>query len=69
VFILHKNVVSWGIANHNDEYNVASVTAPVKTHSETMESLSMAFEKKDEKNVDLVVAWDKTLVRMPITFK
>jgi hypothetical protein len=69
VFILHKNVVSWGIANHNDEYNVASVTAPVKTHSETMESLSMTFEKKDEKNVDLVVAWDKTLVRMPITFK
>jgi len=68
-FVIHKNVVSWGIANHDDELNVASIKAPVSAHSESLEALSMTFDKKDDKTVDLVVAWDKTLVRMPITMK
>ena len=68
-FILHKNVVSWGIANHDNEHNVASAKAAVSAHSESLEALSMAFDAKDDKNVHLVVAWDKTLVRLPITMK
>ena len=68
-FVLHKDVASWGIANHQDEHNVASVKGKVGTHSESLEALSMAFDKQDEKNVHLVVAWDKTLVRMPISMK
>ena len=68
-FVIHKNVVSWGTANHNDADNLASVKASVTAHSETMEALTMAFEKQDEKNIHLVVAWDKTMVRLPITLK
>lgn len=68
-FVIHKNVVSWGIANHDDKLNVASIKAPVTAHSESLEALSMTFDKKDDKTVHLVVAWDKTLVRMPITMK
>lgn len=68
-FVVHKNVVSWGTANHDDSLNVASVKGAVSSHSEALEALSMTFDKKDDKNVHLVVAWDKTLVRMPIVMK
>lgn len=68
-FVIHKNVVSWGVANHDEETNVASIKVPVSSHTESMEALSMTFDKQDDKNVHLVVAWDKTLVRMPITMK
>jgi len=68
-FVIHKNVVSWGIANHDDALNVASVKGAVSATPETMEALSIAFDKQDEKNVHLVVAWDKTMVRLPITMK
>jgi hypothetical protein len=68
-FIIHKNVVSWGNANHNDDDNIASAKAAVTASSTSLESLSMAFDKKDDKNIDLVVGWDKTQVRLPITLK
>ena len=68
-FIIHKNVASWGVANHNDDHNIASVKAPVTASPKTMEALSMAFEKQDDKNIHLVVAWDQTMVKLPIAMK
>lgn len=68
-FVIHKNVVSWGIANHDDEKNIASAKAKVSVHSDSAEAFTMAFDKKDEKTIDLVAVWDKTMVRLPITLK
>ncbi len=68
-FVFHKNVASWGTANHNDEHNVASAMASVSTHPETIEALSMAFEKQDDNSVHLLVAWDNTLARLPIVMQ
>lgn len=68
-FIIHKNVASWGVVNHNNEQNVASLKVPVASHKDTIEALSMTFDEQDEKKVHLVVAWDKSLVRLPIMLK
>ena len=68
-FVLHRGTATWGIANHNDEWNVASVMGAVSTAPQTMEALSMTFDKQDDKNVHLVVAWENTMVRMPISMK
>jgi len=68
-FVIHKNTASWGIANHDAETNVASIKVPTAAHSESLEALSMTFDKKDDKNVHLVVGWDKTIARLPITLK
>ena len=68
-FVVHKNTASWGTANHNDEHNVASVKGSVSANTNTVEALSMAFHEQDEKNIHLVIAWDQTMVRMPITLK
>ncbi len=68
-FIVHKNVVSWGIANHDDATNIASVKGKVSSRSESIDALSMTFDKKDDKTIDLVIGWENTVARMPITLK
>lgn len=68
-FVIHSNIPSWGAHNHDEKKNVAKVSVPVTANSTEVEALSVVFDKKDDKNVDMVVAWDKTLVRMPIELK
>lgn len=68
-FVLHNNIPSWGVYNHKEDKNVAKVSAPVSANPTAVEALTIIFDKKDDKNVHMVVAWDKTLVRMPIEFK
>ncbi len=65
-FVVHKNIPSWGPANHDDEKNVASLSVPVTSAPSEVEALSMVFEKADGNTVNLVVAWDKTMVKLPI---
>lgn len=64
--VIHSNIPSWGVANHDDEKNVASVTVPVQKTGETVEALSMLFEKKTDKEIHLIIAWDNTKVAVPI---
>ena len=68
-FVIHKGIPSWGTFGHDDENNVASVTVPVAKTPETVEALSIVFDKKDDKNVHMVVAFDNTMARLPITMK
>ena len=68
-FVIHRNIPSWGVYNHDDKKNVAKVTAPVTANSNTVEALSIAFEEAGDNKVNLLVAWDKTMVKMPIEMK
>lgn len=68
-FIVHKGIPSWGDYGHDEKNNVAKVSSAVEKMSKEVEGLSMAFEKKDDKTVHLVVAWDKTMARLPIKMK
>lgn len=64
--VIHKNIPSWGTHNHDEATNVAKVTVPVEKTPKTIEALSMLFDKKDDKNIHLIIAWDDTMVRLPI---
>ncbi len=66
-FIIHKNVQSWGNANHNDEDNVLKVVAKTEKTPSTLEALSMTFVEKGDNQIDLVVGWENTMARLPIT--
>lgn len=68
-FIIHKGIPSWGENNHDDKNNVAKISGPVEKMSKEVDALSMTFEKKDDQTVHLIVAWDKTMARLPITMK
>jgi hypothetical protein len=68
-FVLHNSVQSWGNANYDDKNNVLTVEAPTAKTPETLEALSMAFVKTGDNTVDLVVGWEDTMARLPITVK
>ena len=65
-YIIHKNLPSWGAANHDESTNVASFTAKVEAAPKTMESLSMTFHKANDGEVHLVTCWDNVMTKLPI---
>ncbi len=65
-YVVHKNLPSWGSANHDESSNVASITVPVETAPKTLEALSMTFHKAGDDEVHLVTAWDQVMTKLPI---
>jgi hypothetical protein len=49
------------------EKDVGSRALPVESTSSPEEQLRMSFDKRGDKSVDLVVHWDLTRVRIPVT--
>ncbi len=67
--VIHKNIPSWGTYNHDEATNVAKINVKTEKTPKVIEALSILFDKKDDKNVHMVIAWDDTMVRVPITLK
>ena len=67
--ILHTNVQSWGHPNHDDKDNVATVSAKTMKTPNTVESMTILLEKNGEGQIDLIVAWDDLMAKMPISLK
>lgn len=68
-FILNTDIPAWGAANRDESKDVASITVPVSSDTESLEALSMIFNKVDADHVELVVGWDTTRAALPIKFK
>lgn len=66
-FIFSTDRPSWGAANRDESKDVMTYTAKVEMDSEDLEALNIIFEE-NAGIVDLVVAWEKTRARIPITF-
>ena len=64
--VLHKNLPSWGNANHDASTNVAEFSVPTEKTPSTVEALGILFDKKDDKNVHMIIGWDDTMVRIPV---
>jgi hypothetical protein len=58
----------WGNANRDMNKTVATVSVPSATTKDNYEALSMTFQEIDDKHLNLVVAWDRTMAAMPISF-
>lgn len=67
--VIHKNIPSWGPYNHDESTNVASYTAKTEKTNKVVEALSVIYDKKDDKNIHMIIAWDDTMVRLPIMLK
>ncbi|MDG2449440.1 MAG: DUF2911 domain-containing protein [Saprospiraceae bacterium] len=68
-FIIHKNTQSWGNANHDEADNIVSVKAMTAKTSKSLEALSITFDKKSDKQVDIVIGWEDTMASLPVTMK
>ena len=67
-FIFSSDRPSWGAANRDESKDVLTYTATVEKDTEDLEALNIIFEEKAGGSVDLLVAWEKTRARIPITF-
>jgi hypothetical protein len=68
-FIVHKNINSWGHYNHDESTNVVTVNAKTAKTPSTVEAMSIILEEKDAKNVNIIVAWDDTMAKLPVQLK
>ncbi|MCR9288692.1 MAG: DUF2911 domain-containing protein [Bacteroidetes bacterium] len=66
-FIIHKNTQSWGNANHDDKDNVVTVTAKTAKTPSTVEALTILLKENGENQIDLIVAWENTMAKLPIS--
>ncbi|MCB0739845.1 MAG: DUF2911 domain-containing protein, partial [Chitinophagaceae bacterium] len=65
--ILNRETDIWGAFKYDAAKDVIRVSVPVQHTDEPVEYLSMLFEKAAG-GCNLVIAWDKVQVAMPITF-
>ncbi len=68
-FIVHSNTNSWGHANHDEETNLVTIEAPVEKTAETLEAMSITFDEAENGDVHIVVGWEDSMARLPVTFK
>jgi len=68
--IFNTDLDQWGAYSYNEKLDVLRVTVPVKKADEPVENLSIQFKKANDNVKDsiLMIAWDKALVEVPITF-
>jgi hypothetical protein len=66
--IFNSDLDNWGAYAYNPEKNVASVTVPTETMNKGLETFSIAFEETEE-GANMLMGWDKTMVRVPIKFE
>ncbi|WP_316750229.1 DUF2911 domain-containing protein [Pedobacter gandavensis] len=66
--ILNKQTDRWGAYTYNEAQDVVRVDVPVKKMEKPVETLSMTFSPQPE-GANLIIAWDKVAVELPVIFK
>lgn len=66
--ILNSDLDYWGAYSYNEKNDVLRVSAPVRASNSTVENFSIQFESKGEKQGVMKLAWDKTIVEVPLKF-
>ena len=64
--ILNKDTDTWGAFKYDSKKDIVRTDVPVQKTDETVESMSMWFEKTTS-GISLVIAWEQVKVSLPIT--
>ena len=64
--ILNKDTDTWGAFKYDSKKDVLRTDVPVQKSDESVESLSMLFEKSAT-GISLIIAWEQVKVSLPIT--
>lgn len=66
--IINKQTDRWGAYTYDESKDVVRVEVPVQALPQPIEALSMTFTAQPE-GANLVIAWDKTMVELPVKIK
>lgn len=67
--ILNSDLDQWGAYSYSETKDVLRVTVPVKKTEEIVENFAIQFAKKTDNMIVLQLAWDTTLVELPLSFE
>lgn len=65
--VLNRETDTWGSFRYDQKKDVARISIPAEPAGETLESLSMYFEKA-ARGISLVMGWDNTKATLPISY-
>ena len=65
--MLNKDANQWGAYAYDDKLNVAEISVPVQKLNDKQEYLEIAFNPIDDRTTHLVMTWDMTQIKVPIT--
>ena len=68
VVIINTQTDRWGAYTYDEKKDVVRITVPVKPLATTVEALSIVMIPQPA-GANLIIAWDKTSVEVPITIK
>lgn len=63
--ILNSDLDYWGAYSYNDKNDILRITAPAMGLKNTVDSFTIQFESRGEKQGVMKLAWDKTVVEVP----
>lgn len=64
--VLNGELDHWGAYSYKENLDVLRVKVPVKSTADVVENLAIAFEKAGAKAATMRIAWDKTMVEVPV---
>ncbi len=67
--ILNSDLDQWGAYSYSDAKDVLRVAVAVKKTEEVVENFTIQFAKKTDNMVVVQLAWDTTLVELPLSFE
>ncbi|MEC5156279.1 DUF2911 domain-containing protein [Chryseobacterium sp. MP_3.2] len=65
--MLNKDANQWGAYAYDEKLNVAEISVPVQKLNDKQEYLEISFNPIDDHTTHLVITWDITQVKVPIT--
>jgi hypothetical protein len=65
--IFNRNAFSWGL-QQDFKQDVYRFTVPVEKSNTPVEYFTMVFEKAFDGGMNLLIAWDDVVVRLPIKY-
>ncbi|MGH1364572.1 MAG: DUF2911 domain-containing protein [Calditrichia bacterium] len=64
--IIHKNTKLWGSSNYDEADDLVRFTVPTIELKDNVETFTIHFANFHNKGADLVIAWEKTKVIVPV---
>ena len=69
IIILNADLDDWGAYSYTEAKDVMRLTVPVQKTEAVVEFFTIGFAKKMDNMVALQLAWDRTLVELPLSFE
>jgi hypothetical protein len=66
--IFNSKLDTWGAYQYDEKMDVARIKAPVSKGEKEVEAFTIAFDEPSNNSSNMWIAWENTLVKVPVKF-